>query len=102
MTIDNLNKIEKQFFSKAIIRGGIFLLDAKNVVDFILECQKEKKRIFGIDAFFLSFNTIQPSLENSLTYLSNEKLDRKFYEKTIEFITQHKDIPSIYFEVVCE
>jgi hypothetical protein len=56
----NLKNIEKLFEEKAIIRHGVFLLNGYDAVEFVNECEKQKGRILGVDAFFLDDRYIQP------------------------------------------
>ena len=96
-----LNKIEQQFAQKGIIHGGIFLLEAKDAIDFIDECQKQHIRLLGVDAFYLTKAKIQPSLEHSVDFTASlyheENLSN--YDVARKIIDAAKDM---YFEIVID
>lgn len=92
-----MNKVEKLFAAKAIIRGGILLFSKNDALCFVKECKKNGIVILGIDGFFLTRTATRPSLEDSVDYSSLLKID---YEKIMEFIRKSKN--ELYFEIVCE
>ncbi|WP_078126082.1 hypothetical protein [Leptospira alexanderi] len=96
-----MNEIEKQFKSKAIIKGEIMLFSIKNALSFVEECRKNKISILGIDAFFLFDEKIQPSQENSIDFSSSyyvQKTD-SIYSDAINFLKHKND--QLFFEIIC-
>lgn len=94
-----MNKVEKEFKSKAIIRGGLFLFSKKNAILFIEACQKKKIGILGIDGFILKEDKIQPSMENSIDFSSCYSLEEKVYSQSINFLNLMDE--ELFFEIVC-
>jgi hypothetical protein len=96
-----LNKIEKLFESKAIIRHGVFLLKWSDAIEFVDECENRQIKILGVDAFFLDEKNIQPSLEHSVDFTSKSyiKKDVSNYDYARRLIEKKKDM---YFEIVID
>ncbi len=96
-----LNRIEKMFEDKAIIRGGIFLLDAHDSLEFIEECMRQSIGLFGVDGFFLFEGKIQPSLEHSIdfTVKKTTNAENGHYEQAKQLIIKHE---TMYFEIVVD
>ncbi|RTL57325.1 MAG: hypothetical protein EKK37_14860 [Sphingobacteriales bacterium] len=94
-----LNKIEKQYLDKAIIRGGLFLLDADSAIKFIGACQVHNIVILGVDAFLLFDNKTQPVMDYSIDFTSNNYSNSAFnrYNDSIILIEKRKDL---YFEII--
>ena len=69
-----------------------------NAIQFIKECEKESVVVLGIDGFFLTSNTTQPSMDNSIDY-SSRPFDESIYDKAIQFLEEKSD--DLYFEIVC-
>jgi hypothetical protein len=56
-------------FKKRIIHShGLELFIKEEALTFVDECEKNSITIFGIDGFYLTETTIQPSMENSLDF----------------------------------
>lgn len=100
MNINHLTLIEKKFISKAFVRGGILFLKSDIAIDFINECRQNKIRIWGIDTFFLTADTTQPSLEHSITFDEDSILDESFYDMAVKFVKSKSSLTNVYFEVV--
>ena len=96
-----MNKVEKLFEDKAIIRGGIMFFSKNNALLFIKACKNSNIQILGIDAFYLSENNTQPSLENSVDFSSSEYIIKagNIYSMAINFL-KGKD-EKLFFEIVC-
>ena len=94
-----MNKVEKIFMDKAVNRSGIILYSKKNALEFIKECSKNHIRLLGIDGFFITDKTTQPSLEDSKDF-STGTHSQNVYDEAIEFLKNRED--DLYFEIVCE
>jgi hypothetical protein len=53
---------------KEIIRGGVVLFARQDASQYVLNSGNEKRRILGIDGFFITDKTTQPSLEHSVDF----------------------------------
>jgi hypothetical protein len=96
-----MKKIENLFEDKAIIRGGIMLYSKENALLFIEACKNNGIQILGIDAFYLSEENIQPSLENSVDFSSSGymKKEESIYSEAIIFFKDKNE--KLFFEIVC-
>ena len=93
-----MNKVEKAFLGKAINRAGIYLYSKRNALDFLEECKKQDVPVLGIDSFYLTESTIQPSMDNSVDF-STRSFEKKILDEAIQFLKQRGD--DLYFEIVC-
>lgn len=93
-----MNKVEKMFLSKAINRGGIYLYSKGNALQFVEECKRQDMAVLGIDSFYLTDSTIQPSLDNSIDF-STRSFEKRIFDEAIQFLKQRGD--DLYFEIVC-
>ena len=95
-----MNRVEKQFEDKAIIRGGLMLFSKENALLFINACENNDIQVFGIDAFYLSENIIQPSLENSIDFSSSGYVQKEnTYSESINFLKEKNE--KLFFEIIC-
>jgi hypothetical protein len=94
-----MNKVERIFMGRALNRSGITLYAKQDALDFIEECNKNRIGLLGLDGFFITDTTTQPSLDDSVDF-SNDPHLQNVYDKAIEFIKGRKD--NLYFEIVCE
>jgi hypothetical protein len=93
-----MNKVEKAFLGKAINRAGIYLYSKRNALDFLEECKKQDVPVLGIDSFYLTESTIQPSMDNSIDF-STRSFEKEILDEAIRFLKQRGD--DLYFEIVC-
>lgn len=93
-----MNKVEILFANRAIKRGGILLFSKEDTFQFINACKEMNTAILGIDGFFLTSNTTQPSMENSINF-SDRTFTKDIYDEAIEFLTMRDD--RMFFEIVC-
>lgn len=96
-----MNRVEKQFKEKAIVRGSIMLFTKENALSFVKACKESGIQILGIDAFHLLEENIQPSLDNSVDFSSSEySLSAEdIYSEAINFLRGKSD--NLFFEIVC-
>ena len=92
-----MSQIESLFEDKAIKRSNILLFSKENALEFIDECRKRNIVILGIDGFYLTEKTIQPSMDNSIDY-SRRPFSESIYEEAIGFLKNSDD--KLYFEIV--
>jgi hypothetical protein len=96
-----LNQVEILFSERAIIRGGILIFTKQDTLEFIEQCRKSGIGILGIDAFFITETSTQPSMEHSVDY-SSDRADQDCYnyDRALKFVAEKDD--HIFFEIVCE
>lgn len=80
-----MNKAERIFTESALKRGGIYLYSRENAIAFVLACKEEKIGLLGIDGFWLTANSIQPSMDNSIDF-SSSFFTGDCYEKAVGFL----------------
>lgn len=83
---------------RALKRGGIYLHPKNDALQFILKCKKQGIAILGIDGFFISEDTTQPSLDNSIDF-STHPFAENVYAEAIRFLEIRDN--NLYFEIVC-
>lgn len=98
------NIVEQLFSVKSVVQSQILILKPQDAIAFIDECEKLHYQIFGMDAFFIREEGIQPSSEDSLDFTAGyepkvEPKDR--YEFCRKFIAE-KESKGLCFEIVCE
>lgn len=94
----NPNKIEYLFKDTVIRRGGIDFYNKADALRFIDECVKLGVAILGIDGFFLTEKSTQPSSENSIDYTSKSTQVDNIYSSAKEFLESRDE--NLYFEIV--
>jgi len=85
------------FMDKATKRAETYYYTKPDAIQFIKECEKENVVVLGIDGFYLTSNTTQPSMDNSIDY-SMRPFDKSIYDKAIQFLEEKSD--DLYFEIV--
>ena len=94
-----MNKVEKIFIDKSLNRSGIILYSKRDALEFVEECSRNGIKILGIDGFFITDKTTQPSLRDSIDF-STELYYRNIHTIAKKFIERKED--NLYFEIVCE
>ena len=80
-------------------RGGIDFFTKLETIEILKLCKSLKKELLGIDGFFLTSTTTQPSMDNSIDYSAGSSSHIKnVYKHAIEFITSRPN--DMYFEIV--
>jgi hypothetical protein len=96
------SKIEAEFASRAIVRGGLYLLRPLNAVQFVHRCREESIEILGIDGFKITETTTQPLMEQSVDFSSSNSLSpvgTNTWDQAIAFLIERKEL-DLFFEVV--
>ena len=93
-----MKDIDYKFKDRVIIHSGIALFTKSDAIDFINECEIRHIEILGIDAFYLSTDTIEPSMDNSIDFSSSEASNFHDYSLAKKFLQSRSD--SLFFEVV--
>lgn len=93
-----MNKVERLFLSKSINRGGIYLYSKEDALRFVEECRKQDMPVLGIDSFYITDDTIQPSMDNSIDF-SIRSFEKGIFDEAIQFLRQRGD--DLHFEIVC-
>jgi hypothetical protein len=55
-----LDLIEREFRSRAIIRGGIYLFQQSDAIDVVNKCKELHLKILGVDSYKIIGNSILP------------------------------------------
>jgi hypothetical protein len=93
-----MNRVEKVFKSKAVIKGGIMLFPKDVAIQFIENCRTEGISILGIDGFYVTGDKIQPSQDDSIDFSIESLVDT--HGKALNFINGRPN--GVHFEIVCE
>lgn len=95
--------LEQKFIDKAEVRGNLVLFLPEIAIAFINESEKNKIKILGVDGFYLTPETIQPSIEHSIDLSSyfEKKDQRMVYKIARDFILERAN-QTLYFEVVTD
>lgn len=81
-----MSKIEKEFYKKAIIRGGLSFFRPCDALNVIERCHQLNKKILGIDAFIVKGKKYQPVMEQSIDYSDENYLK---YQKSLNIDGGH-------------
>jgi hypothetical protein len=93
-------KIENLFRDKVVNRGGINLYSKQDAIRFVEECQNHSINILGIDGFFLTPDTTEPSIENSIDFTDLSFKKESNFEVVKEFLEMKDD--NLFFEIIHE
>lgn len=93
-----MNNIENLFKDKAIQRGGINLYSKYDALSFVEECYKQSVYILGIDGFYITDNTTEPSIENSIDFTILPLKRESIFKMAKEFLSKKDD--SLFFEII--
>jgi hypothetical protein len=85
-----------EFAGSAELRGGLVLFPVSTAIRFVERCKELKIQILGVDGFFLTKSTTQPSLEDSVDL---SKMESERYELAIDFLSQRSQ-SGMFFEIV--
>ena len=91
-----MNNIENFFKSKVVNRNGILLYSKKDAIEFVRMSKKLNVRLLGIDGFFLTETTIQPSMRDSIDFSKEAGLE--IYELALGFLEERPN--NLFFEIV--
>ena len=90
--------VENLFKDKVVKRGGINLYSKQDAIRFVEECQNLSICILGIDGFFLTPDTTEPSLENSIDFTDLSHIKESNFEVVKEFLETKDD--NLFFEII--
>ena len=71
----NLDEIKTLFKNESVVKGNIWLYSIDISKSIIQYCKLHNIYVYGVDAFRLIKDRIQPSLENSMWLTSGDKWD---------------------------
>lgn len=89
----------ERFKAKAIIRGGVLIFTPADAIKLIEAAELEGRKILGIDGFFLTDKSTQPSLENSADYSAGVGRGANANQSALKFV-QERDGRGLHFEIV--
>jgi hypothetical protein len=89
--------IELLFKPNRLERGGLYLYSKKDSIEFVTLCIREGIRILGIDGFYITYMTTQPSNENSIDFMSSYEQQKV---TAIDFFKDKHD--DLFFEIIYE
>ncbi len=95
-----MNRIESLFKDRLLKRGGLDLYSKEDTLRFIDECKKDTVPILGIDGFYITENTTQPSLENSIDFSALPIKNGNIYSLAKSFVAERAE--SLFFEIIYE
>lgn len=95
-----MNRIKNLFKDKAIIRGGIMLFSKEDALLFVKACENNEIQILGMDAFYMTENYMQPSLDNSIDFSSSGYIpkEKNIYLEAVNFLKEKNE--ELFFEIV--
>ncbi len=98
-----MHSIYQDFVDLGTVRGGILFLPATAAVELISRARENNMRVLGVDGFFLTPQTTQPTLEHSVDYSRDFASTPAFdsWSAAKEFILKRQTLGLVY-EVVLE
>ena len=96
-----MTDIEQEIRRRAVDRSGVLLLTQQDAFVVIVCARQLGRRVLGVDGFFLTPTTTQPSLDHSIDLSSREYAEADCWAAAQEFLRQQKD-SGLHFEVVLE
>ncbi len=96
-------RIVDAFRDKGITRGKTTRFLADDALAVVRECRKRRVLISGVDGFFLTEHTTQPSMENSVDLSDIESFHNPVdcWTRAERFIQINAD-KGLYFEIVMD
>jgi hypothetical protein len=76
---ESWDEIEIEFFDKAIVHGGEKTYQVDDAIAIVEKCRELHKRITGIEAFKITYNSIQPIDYMSYSGVGYEKINTELY-----------------------
>jgi hypothetical protein len=92
-----MDRVKNAFGNIAIKRDLMHFYSHQNIINIIDFCEKRKIRILGIDGFFLTPTTLQPSQDNSIDFSHLKDL---CINESREFMARMPQ--NIFYEIVTE
>lgn len=84
--------IKEKYKEKAVVYDNIWMYFIKTAKDVIIDCEKNQKKIVGLEAFKLTGEGIQPSQEHSIDL----DVNKDSWRKAIDFLSNIKDTDYLY------
>jgi hypothetical protein len=93
--------LSKEFAPRAMERHGLMLLRSADAVQFVERCADRGITVFGIDAFLVTDDHVQPLMEHSIDFsVSHPPVDNDtIYQKAADFL-KARDHLELWFEIV--
>jgi hypothetical protein len=98
-----MSRIEDEFRNMGTFRGGVLMLRPHDAIRMVQRCRERQVRILGIDAFFLTDHTTQPSMEQSidLSDFDPSRNSMNCWDQAATFLEDRKT-EDLFFEIVME
>lgn len=93
-------KIGQEFSHLGIKPGGIHMFRIADAIKIVKICRERRLRIWGIDGFFITENSTQPSMEHSID-LSDIDNSLQCWDVAEEFLNKMINY-DLYFEIVSD
>ncbi|MFI8715721.1 hypothetical protein [Brevibacillus brevis] len=93
-----MDSMEQEFESRAIVRHNLLLFTGLDAITVIKRCEELNKKIYGIDAFRLKEQCIQPVMEESIDYSNTPDSDGNWAD-AVQFIKTRLN-ENLVFEIV--
>jgi hypothetical protein len=93
----NFSPIEQAFLARGHVRGGILFLDPALALEMIEVARSQQVPVAGVDGFFLTEASTQPSMEHSLD-LGGAWYRVNTWDEAAQFIKSKSDL-GLRFEI---
>jgi hypothetical protein len=95
--------IEAEFGRKILLRGALSLLQPQDALRLVARCREVGLEIWGLDAFLVSPQHVQPSMEHSIDFTSEREagFGGNSWDRAETFLRRHEEGPYL-FEVAIE
>ncbi|CDT22496.1 hypothetical protein MUK51_07405 [Sphingobacterium faecium] len=95
-----MDRIANLFKDRILKRGGLNLYSKEDTLKFIDECEKDTVSILGIDGFYITENSTQPSLANSVDLSGFSMENENIYDLVKSFVAERPG--NLFFEIIYE
>jgi len=98
-----MSTVRDDFYKLGVIRGGLLLLRPPDALQLIRRCKQLGLPVLGVDGFFLTATTTQPSMEYSIDLSGSRKPPSiaESWDMAEAFVTKRL-ATDLFFEVAIE
>ncbi len=96
-----MTRVQDEFRTVGVTRGGLLMLRPADAIQMVRRCRELDIEVLGIDGFFLTATTTQPTMENSIDLSGSRKptSNAEGWETAEAFIAQ-RSTSDLFFEIV--
>jgi hypothetical protein len=101
--VNKADRIEREFTNRAILRGGLLLLQPSDAIDMVQRCRQESLAILGIDAFKITATATQPVIEDSIDFSGETRAVHSLnvWQEAEQFLRNRQN-KGLVFEIVLD